>query len=56
MSFRMLKENLVGPLDVFSLCGEFVIVDRGAGNRVLAPRFKTRDDAHRWMLRQELSQ
>jgi len=51
MSYRAQEEVIVGPLKVIPLCGEYVVIDCGAGNRVLRPRFKSRLAAAGWLLR-----
>jgi hypothetical protein len=56
MSYHPPKEETIGPLDVVALMGEYRVIDRGAGSRVLAPKFTTRASAWVWMTRQGLSQ
>jgi len=45
----------VGPLHVFPLFGKYRVMDRGAGNRILAPKFNTRAAAEMWAAKQVTS-
>ena len=46
------KETPVGPFHVLPLFGKYRVMDRGAGNRILAPEFNTRSAAETWASKQ----
>ena len=55
MSYRAVREAITGPLVVIAINGRYIVIDRGNGSRVLAPKFRSAAAAQKWVDRQTVS-
>jgi hypothetical protein len=51
MSYRVARQQIVGPLAVLVFSGRFYVVDRGRANVAVGPKFKSRTAARNWIAR-----